>query len=715
MEVVNEPTMEEQATGEDGPLEIGPEDSEAKGNYKEASLNRGFCHAFWAVYFPKFVCVQNTRLAVLYYFLIVLLVIGIVVYLVIDSARYQSQKEPWNQIHLCGDGCLPTASQMETQMAPDLAKAFCANPSDFDYWVSSEERYSPMYCARRCGNQSVASPIPDSEACLFPADMKWSTADHLFVPTFIRQTKALPKGASSCPAGMAESEPGICKGDSSYFVPGAGEVEVKFTHEASVVPEVGAWFFNSQNMMVHSRSTEADVFAAGVKTVLFSYDKSVVRTFEPGSEINFTISQLLAAASYEQVAASGELSLDQPFVEPTDEALRVPLNQKPNAARRTTMVRTVGTTLTIELHLTDEGRCRHTFEDEWISVDHTGPVGCMFVHGKRIWTRDTRHMPIGTQGGYAELQAQGIRVTFRPTGAVHLLDVTQLLQRLTEAFVWIQIPLQLVYFFAIWCLGHLSTVYKRVINQELNLSEACLGVASRLVSHSASYLDLQDKPSGISKKRLLERFRKVLAGNSDLDDAEIRQYVNFVFEGMQSLGVLQDEQADSSTINIQEFCTACSTNESLDFESMVKLFDADRPIHCMERLFLDDSIKRVLLASTLDPLARRRKSRQNLVHHNEKRAETFRKLQGMLGTVAELEDLVSVCVRRLDMSPAAKARSSVDDVYSRARVVAMDRRNAGKTVISTIVDYRPTQDPKEDQREEECSIADEAEFGRASA
>merc|ERR1740130_1577462 len=155
----------------------------------------------------------------------------------------------------------------------------------------------------------------------------------------------------------------------------------------------------------------------------------------------------------------------------------------------------------------------------------------------------------------------------------------------------------IVYYFAVFCLGRLSTVYSNCICENVNLGDACKGLATRLISHSAAYMDLQDSPEGISKKRLLERFRSILEHNENIDDREIKKYVDFVFEGMQSMAGEDDGSLLDETVNIQEFCTACSTNEPLNFQSMVMLFDKDRELSVLEHFFLDKSIRGVLDAA----------------------------------------------------------------------------------------------------------------------
>jgi len=427
--------------------------------------------------------------------------------------------------------------------------------------------------------------------------------------------------------------------------------------------------------------------------------------------IEVTVDELLAAAEYDGVGPEGALNLDQEVLRKT-----MGLNSSLLAADdKGVVLRMLGATVTIDLYTTDKGECYHSLTDEKLEFKSDGPIACMFVFAERMWTSSGSTHSIHNsdsppKAGYLTRTSNGIRIKFRNRGAFTSFDLTELLKIFTVAVVWIQIPLQVVYYFTIFCLGHLSSVYSRVIHQDLHLADACKGLASRLVSHSAAYMDLQDQSTGISKSRLLERFKVVLESNKNLDEVEIVKFVDFVFEGMQSLSQASSTDQSSDTVNIQEYCTACSTNEPLDFDSLVKLFDKDRRIGMLEGCFLDESIRAVVRSARLELAEEREAAMRDQEEAQATMIETLYMLNDLKGKTSEIDG-------RLNRSISSSSKSLQADVElaSKAKIIAESRRSAGKNVIDPVSDFKVTEDPKPDQRESNCSVADEDEVGRQPA
>jgi hypothetical protein len=537
------------------------------------------------------------------------------------------------------------------------------------------------------------------DGCILPKDTIRVQPETVFVPTFVRETiNVLATGnVPVCPPDYNMVDNGVCSQESRLFIPGAENRKIKFSHRFDAQPEVTAFVTGLTDLHASSKSTDASGFSTGIKTVFFTYSGEVFKSWAPTEWIELTMKDLLSAADYDDVGPRGNLNLDQQYSRSEqnvpDNVLPTMTGCKPEVCG--VGLRQTGVAITIDIQITDEGTCRHVGLQEDFDVENDGgPVACMFAHAERTWTKQGSHHLVGYKGGFKTVEESGIRIKFRTKGSVHLRDFMTVSQNFTVAIVWIQIPLFVVYYFTMLCLGHLSSVYARVVQENVNLGDACKGLATRLVSHSACYMELQDAPEGITKAKLLERFKSILGAKEGITDKEIRIYVDFIFEGMQAMGEGQD--AINDTINIQEFCQACATNEPLSFDSMVKLFDKDRKMSCLEKLFLDSSIRSVLAAAARD---------HELHHVDEADTSAFNDKEAITSIANKVDDLQTKAQRIIDVT---QANTDADkELYYKALSIARERRSAGRPVIDPIIHFTPTEDPKPDQRESVCSIADE--------
>lgn len=707
------PTAEERAAirrQQDGQEE---EEDIKKEPAKDRSALSRCLGGFMSVQFPKFVMINNSRITILYFTLVVLLILFILWYFLVNS-QYNIQKMPHMQVHLCGqDGrlCQPSLPDMQNVFQKWHKSHLCTKSTSYEYWRNPYDKYKPLGCMPMCGQMDLDKGLnvakDEQIGCIMPSDTINVQPTMAFVPTYIEETIFTPATGSpmTCPKGyFTQAHTGVCSYSHQHFVPGADNITVAFSHEFVVSPEIGAFVFGMEDKRANQLSGNADGWGQGMETVFFSHNGNEVATYNNKNFINPTIEQLLAAADYDDVGPSGNLNLDQRY---SRREHNVPKSMKgkkmPDASLRMT-----GVTLTIDLAITDTGKCRHLKLDEDKTVSTGRPVACMFTHAERQWTSVDETVSIGMDGTYKTVKKQGVRIKFRLRGNIQLFDLQTIMQNITVAIVWIQIPLLLVYWFTTFCLGHLSSVYSRVIHQDVSLGDACKGLAARLVSHSAAYMDLQDKPDGITKARLLERIQNILKNNENIDDEEVKKYADFVFEGFQSMG--EGEIVINETINIQEFCTACCTDEPLKFESMVTLFDKDRKTGCLERCFLDDTIRAVIRAAKMEADER---GPEPVEESDTKQAELMKSLlevQTCSDQVEELEDLVDKCQKM-----CVTERDENYEMHVKALPIATERRALGKGVIDPIADFTPTEDPKPDQRESVCSIADEEDPGRGPA
>lgn len=514
-----------------------------------------------------------------------LLVLAFTVYYFYTNNNYIIRKVPDTiLVSMCGFNCLPQPDEQDARMMADMNQTYCTDPTAWDITFDGR-RYKNIECAGRCG-----SSMGSSGSCIHSSDLMETSMHDAFFPTFYQETTYTPLLAGGgCPSGMTASWTGTgraCTKEGSYWVAGANHNRFVFNHEFSLTPHVTAldMFLKSSVKRSHSGSFHSKGWEQGLATILFNAKGEQQAKFEQSEAPNITLQDLLRAAAYtssedEQLFTS-HLTFDTGYThDDTGINLQAPL-------------RLTGAHLTVDLYTTDTGKC--PVYDEYarnvkvIQVEAGRPVSCMTVFAdRRMVHKDVSH-PVGTNG-MRHRRFHGVKVTFRKMGNFEFSDDKAIFRNITVFFVWIRVPLWLTTTFCLLFLGKLSSIYSRVLNQELNLKNACKGLMARLMHHSAAFMDLQDNEKGISKQRIYDRFKDFLLDNEDIDEDELNRFVEFVFDGLKGTG--HHPNSDKNYVSLQEFCEVCSNNEPLNFQALVQLFDNDRTLGFLEWFFLDPSLR----------------------------------------------------------------------------------------------------------------------------
>jgi len=242
------------------------------------------------------------------------------------------------------------------------------------------------------------------------------------------------------------------------------------------------------------------------------------------------------------------------------------------------------------------------------------------VHGTEGMTRDMRGVFV---------RSQPSRCNFR------FFDLSVCILNVTSAVVFLRLVTGFVRSILLSCLGTISQIYSAVVRFSFDIREQCAGVALRLMANSVSFVDLADQfepgKSGISRRRMSERLSQALRDREAvLSEDEITSFVRFchrqtvvsrttrgsaggahdiLYEvaaqisteklrnARMLIGKRQEnwgrvETASQINIDVDQFNSICSSNEHLDFDSMVLLFDKDRLRGFLERLFTPSELWR---------------------------------------------------------------------------------------------------------------------------
>jgi len=227
----------------------------------------------------------------------------------------------------------------------------------------------------------------------------------------------------------------------------------------------------------------------------------------------------------------------------------------------------------------------------------------------------------GTSATYQETTLQisrGLRFESSQGGGFRRCpDLNALVTSITSALVLLALPQLIVRSFTLNFLGHISRCYRRGLEEIFSIRDECGFAAMRLLTHSVSFCALAEKAEGsdpgISKAKMREKLGEMIKKRGHiLDDQELDHLVNFCFKAAlqppsQSTTVSSELAAsildegthstclsDEEALDIDTFCVACSSNERMNFDNVITLFDQDRKKSPMEFMFTPRALTRAI-------------------------------------------------------------------------------------------------------------------------
>eukprot|EP00404_Azadinium_spinosum_P059240 CAMPEP_0180703602 /NCGR_PEP_ID=MMETSP1038_2-20121128/6720_1 /TAXON_ID=632150 /ORGANISM="Azadinium spinosum, Strain 3D9" /LENGTH=745 /DNA_ID=CAMNT_0022735399 /DNA_START=74 /DNA_END=2308 /DNA_ORIENTATION=+ len=213
------------------------------------------------------------------------------------------------------------------------------------------------------------------------------------------------------------------------------------------------------------------------------------------------------------------------------------------------------------------------------------------------------------------VQRVGIRLRSLPgRGLTRLPEMNAALVSLVSIIVLMAIPRQVMRFITIHFLGHLSAIYRKMLEEPLDIQLECGATYAKLISHNAAFSELADIGSPdhpgsqrISKQRMKDSlkgaFRYV---GSSLGQEDFDAMVSFCVEMMidrqahglrtrmeqDLLGVnSRHSEIEGDSINDETFCDVCTADETITYKDMLYLFDGKRRPHIIENLFTPRYLK----------------------------------------------------------------------------------------------------------------------------
>lgn len=585
------------------------------------------------MYLPKSVDIANKRVNVVYCILEII-VLALTIWYFVRPEQYSASLTPDSQAIFCGSRCEPLPSMMDAMT--DQAGSYCGGAVTYG---SGAEMYGPFECLHRCGhaNSSTAS------YCIHPSQLMRISGEEAFVPTSYRLSDMLPPNASSaCDAGYT-LQSAVCVKEQDYFVPAIEKLSVSFSHQFVVYPTYNSVSFQdrvSSSLKAHSGAYHSQGWDVGMLSVLFSRSGAELRRFQPGEGISLTIEEMLQAA---YVEGADSISLDSAM-----DASSLP-------------IRLTGLAVTIDIWTTSSNTCElhHTTETDpkEVTVEWSGPIACLSVHVDRRWAKEQEEQTMGTTG-LRVVHMNGVHVKFRQMGSFYFFHEQNLLRNITVVLLWVQFPLLICYWFCMLVLGMLSSIYSAVLHQEVNVAEGLKGFSVRLLTYSSAFMNLRGKSlnmksDGITKKCVAERLSKI-CDNLEVEDSVLEHVGHVIFHSLKSFK--KDNAPNTDVVTCQEFCAACSTNEPVQLGTLVKIFDKDRKLGCLESFFLDKTLGEVRRAAEAEGDSAEIEeaaddSEESHAAHSRV-VQAYRDVQFMLKDLGRIEQLALKTAQDLDVNPS---------------------------------------------------------------
>lgn len=435
----------------------------------------------------------------------------------------------------------------------------CLSPHLFDYWYDEDAtwRFVNQSCIPVChqGLQHMS--------CLNKYDTYIDEGDGVvFIVTHVQDTFLGHRQAQDL--------------DASHFVPGAETLSLDIAYGynvpgPNVLSGLSSYTISAENAVRHS--------SRNLTTVILDSYGDVWKEEPPQSHINLKITDLLYLAGLPQ-------ALDTP--QPLAGANKIPnanISEGPIA-------RISGLQL---------------FLNVMCFNNHTGTNSCLLkvTAGSRKWLRRSDLQLLNNASYARHRKYRGIEISYRTGGFFHYTSLNAIILHITSALVLLSLPTKFMLFVMSVLLGPLSSIYRKIIYEDLVVRRSTCNMLMNLLCHSASFSDLMDthqSNSGgaglISQTQCAEQLLEAMPVATTRE--ERNRIVNFVFSSIQDSCRTQldskrdvEEQCakEQAALDLQSFTAACSYLNPKIFTDIIHIFDPSRQHGLLEWIFMPTELR----------------------------------------------------------------------------------------------------------------------------
>jgi len=538
-----------------------------------------------ALLFKQFVRIRNARLQVLHSTLNLLVALMVLLQFVFFS-QYTTA--------LAGEGAASLQVQWSQhgtaaqRWKSEASEPYCNGSADYDYWGSDTGavRYEGHSCLPMCGLHHS-----DGQCIVMQETVYQRDTSVLFAITHI-QEQVLTSPQSNASA----LEPGT----RNYFVPAmeAMAVELAFFYTMPVLP----WYVPDSARQIalnyDTHSSDSDIV-----TIIVDGSGKHWKQFAVGEKVILTLGELLGLVG-------SSLDMIRPDLGPNFRG-GVQVAEGPP-------LRLSGGEIDLSIECRDD------------SARLSGLDGqvCYLLPRMRATRWVNQQLPIEVFGsGAARLRrASGIFLRTKLTAISWKSNINAIFLNFAASATFFQIPHAVLFVIIMWTLGHTSSIYRKFIYRDFNISIEAGSMAMRLMAHAESYQAVTDRGSKrICRNFMSQKFMHILSKRgSMLDREEIEGMAMFclhttnqyfkerqretalmtflddtcdglqsvVSDVMRSFGQRKNPLPDIPLeVDLDRFEAACSSCESISFEDFVKLFDRDHARGKLENFFMPATLR----------------------------------------------------------------------------------------------------------------------------
>lgn len=378
---------------------------------------------------------------------------------------------------------------------------------------------------------------------------------------------------------------------SNYLVPSVMGIGMAINYGFNVVmPDLfGHYPGNRKKATViraSSRKT-TDEKEKKIATAVVGSNGEVAYIIPWGSDIHFTLPEML------EMAGAPDL-LDRFMTQ-------AGTNQHPEAYHPKPHARLSGGELIMDLKCYDQ--VKHD-AGEW-----EGDYLCYlsFKIGPRVWL--SLNTALFTNFYRYETHLYGLHVAIVTSGTFEYVNLNRMMLEFTSILVLLGLPKQLVLFLMIYCLGHLSKIYKRVIYEDFPLRQTVAGVITRMIASTSMFTMLSDVEGedddpyagGISKASVKRRLQTILRHRHvQISPQDMEKCVDFCFFMLyKGQNDNEDVQGEDEVITLDGFTHANCSIEKMNMDHVIALFDFDRSKTFFEQIFTPSDLRKDGLEAAL--------------------------------------------------------------------------------------------------------------------
>jgi hypothetical protein len=348
------------------------------------------------------------------------------------------------------------------------AASFCDSLTNYKFKYSDDWIYDTPVCAYYSGAELI-SKLPSGDVMFFTTHIHETINQRYIKPG---------GGCLSDPNGLgaATEVMGRCEHSKSmnFLAPGIEDSYFAFNHYFDSIVQSGA----KPITYVRREGSDEDLY-----------------TFEKGDAIRLKVSEWLNVA---------EIELDKPFNEQNGGWDIVGFEGAGEDTENYPYVRTSGIRLNIDVkyhnyHLDKDNVVNMGNEDVYAVITVSPKIGWFSKGNEIVYSQDPAttfdiNNPITVSSGdpngiYYDFYRYGILFDIKQTGLVGEIDYVFILIQLTSGVVMLGIATTVVSFFAKFCLGNESEIYRGVIQEEYEVGKEAARYAAQACVATKSFKD----------------------------------------------------------------------------------------------------------------------------------------------------------------------------------------------------------------------------------